>query len=322
MLSPLTNEEAVLSSGIEGTQATIDEVLEHEAGIIRTGAKGEDIREILNYRKALSSAQMFLKDRPISMHLIRELHKILLDGVRGQNKTPGEIRTEQNWIGRSGCSLEDASFVPPNPMQLSGHLENWEKYTAGTDIDVLIQAGIVHAQFELLHPFKDGNGRLGRMLIPLFLFQKGALSLPMFYLSAYLEARRDKYYLSLQNISSSGDWDGWLEFFLKAVAVQAEENSFRVGKILSLYDRMKNDIQESTHSRYTIQILDFLFSRPVFKSTDFVNSIGVTKPTAISLIRRLEEDGILKEIETGRGRRASIHCFPELLNIAEGKKLF
>ena len=192
MLSPLTNEEAVLSSGIEGTQATIDEVLEHEAGIIRTGAKGEDIREILNYRKALSSAQMFLKDRPISMHLIRELHKILLDGVRGQNKTPGEIRTEQNWIGRSGCSLEDASFVPPNPMQLSGHLENWGKYTAGTDIDVLIQAGIVHAQFELLHPFKDGNGRLGRMLIPLFLFQKGALSLPMFYLSAYLEARDRK----------------------------------------------------------------------------------------------------------------------------------
>lgn len=322
MLSPLTNEEAVLSSRIEGTQATIDEVLEHEAGITRTGEKGEDIREILNYRKALLSAQEFLKENPLSMHLVRELHKILLDSVRGQNKDPGKIRIEQNWIGRPGCSLEDASFVPPNPMQLPVHLENWEKYTAGTDIDVLIQAGVVHAQFELLHPFKDGNGRLGRILIPLFLFQKRALSQPMFYLSAYLEAHRDEYYFNLQNISRSGDWDGWLEFFLKAIAEQAKENSSRVGKILSLYDRMKGEVQQSTRSQHVIQILDFMFSRPVFKSTDFVLFIDVAKPTAMSLIRQLKNTGILKEIEAGRGRKAGIYCFPELLNIAEGKKVF
>ena len=144
------------------------------------------------------------------------MHKILLSGVRGHNKNPGEVRKEQNWIGTLGCSIEEATFVPPNPMQLSNYLENWERYASGNDIDVLIQTGILHAQFELLHPFKDGNGRLGRIIIPLFLFQKQTLSRPMFYLSAYLEANRDEYYAKLQNISKFNDWNGWLEFFLKA----------------------------------------------------------------------------------------------------------
>ena len=172
MLSPLTNEEAVLSSKIEGTQATIDEVLEQEAGLIKEGKKYNDIQEIINYREALRSAHHYLGERPITLSLVRELHKVLLNTVRGQDKTPGEFRKDQNWIGNYGYPIEQAAFVPPNPLQLQDHLEAWQTYMESTDIDLLLQTAVVHAQFELLHPFKDGNGRIGRILIPLFLFSK------------------------------------------------------------------------------------------------------------------------------------------------------
>lgn len=322
MLSPLTHEEAVLSSRIEGTQATVDEVMEQEAGMIKEGRKYNDIQEIINYRKALLSAQKSLENQPVTLHLIKALHEILLDSVRGQNKDPGEFRKEINWIGPPGCPLEHATFIPPNYMQLPFHLENWETYLAGEDIDVLLQAGIVHAQFELIHPFKDGNGRIGRILIPLFLFQKKALSQPMFYLSSYLESHRDEYYHRLHNISLNNDWDGWLEFFLKASSEQASENSFKVKRIMTLYEDMKSKIHFITHSQYVIQILDALFCRPIFKTTDFTQQTGITKPTSMGYLRQLKDAGILREIASGSGRRAAVLCFPDLLNITEGKKAF
>ena len=322
MLSPLTNEEAVLSSKLEGTQATVDEVLEHEAGMLKEGKKAEDIQEIVNYRKALMSGWRELEERPISLHLMRALHKVLLVGVRGQNKSPGEFRKEQNWIGAPGSTIEEATFVPPNPMQLLNYMEAWEKYASGNDIDVLIQTGILHAQFELLHPFKDGNGRIGRMSIPLFLFQKKALSQPMFYLSAYLEANRNEYYYRLQNISRSGDWNGWLEFFLKATMSQANANSLKVKNIMTLYEDMKLKVQSVTHSQFTLQVLDALFSRPIFSTTDFVSTVHgrMTKQTAMALLKQLKEADVLREIQPGSGRKAAILCFPALLNITEGKK--
>jgi len=172
MLAPLTTQEAVLSSKIEGTQATVDEVLEQEAGLIKEGQKFQDIQEISNYRTALFQAGDYLKDYPIRLSFILELHKTLMSSVRGQDKTPGEFRKDQNWIGKYGCTIETASFVPPNPLQLLDHLQAWEAYLSFDDIDALIQTAVVHAQFELLHPFKDGNGRIGRILIPLFLYQK------------------------------------------------------------------------------------------------------------------------------------------------------
>ena len=176
MLSPLTNEEAVLSSKIEGTQATVDEVLEQEAGILKEGEKAKDIQEIINYREALRSAHLYLHDRPITLSFVCQLHKVLLNSVRGQDKTPGEFRKDQNWIGLHGCPIEQASFVPPNPLQLPDHLEAWQQYLATNDIDLLLQTAVIHAQFELLHPFKDGNGRIGRILIPpLSLSEKEAL---------------------------------------------------------------------------------------------------------------------------------------------------
>lgn len=320
MLSPLTNEEAVLSSKIEGTQATVDEVLEQEAGIHKEGEKAKDIQEIINYREALRSAHHYLDERPITLAFVRQLHKILLNSVRGQDKTPGEFRKDQNWIGKYGCTIEEASFIPPNPLQLEDHLEAWQSYISTDDIDFLLQTAVVHAQFELLHPFKDGNGRIGRILIPLFLYQKKKLSQPMFYLSSYLEANREEYYVRLQNISREGDWNGWIAF-LKAIIEQAKNNNAKVKSIMGLYDSMKIRIHEITHSQYTVHLLDAIFDRPIFETTDFVSRSQINKKTAMALLKQLREAGVLLVLREGSGRRASVLCFPALLNITEGRKI-
>jgi len=321
MLSPLSNEEAVLSSKIEGTQATVDEVLEHEAGLLKDGEKLKDIQEILNYRAALFAASDYLKERPITLSFLREIHKILLNSVRGKDKTPGEFRKEQNWIGKAGCNIEEASFVPPNPLQLPDYLERLQKYIAGDDIDILLQVAVVHAQFELLHPFNDGNGRIGRLLIPLFLYQKKKLSQPMFYLSAYLEKNREEYYQRLRNISQKNDWNGWIGFFLQAIMSQASVNAKKVRAIMNLYEAMKTQILDITHSQYSLQVLDAMFNRPIFKTTDFIKETGIHKPTAMGLLRQLKHAEILNTLQEASGRRAAVLCFPQLINIAEGKEI-
>ncbi len=325
MLSPLTTQEAVLSSKIEGTQATVDEVLEQEAGIIKEGEKYKDIQEISNYRLALYRASDYLKEYPIRLGFIRELHKILLDSVRGQDKTPGMFRVDQNWIGKAGCTIDEASFVPPDPLQLNNYLQAWEKYIDFDDNDFLLQTAVVHAQFELIHPFKDGNGRIGRIMIPLFLYQKGALSQPMFYLSEYLENNREEYYQRLKDISEQGDWNGWIAFFLKAIAVQAKQNSERVRMIMTLYNEMKISIQNITRSQYSVHLLDAIFSKPIFKASDFVKQFsqahGIHEKTTPGLLRQLKDAGILAELRPGSGRRAAVLCFPRLINLAEGKEV-
>lgn len=320
MLSPLTVEEATLSSRLEGTQATVDDVYEHEAGLAHP-EREQDIKEVVNYRHALRLGQEQLRVYPITLPFVREIHKILLDSVRGATKEPGKFRLDQNWIGPDKCKIEDASFVPPEPNQLNDHLEDWNRYISGEDIDVLIQTAVMHAQFELLHPFKDGNGRIGRLLIPLFLFQKKALSQPMFYLSSYLESNRDEYYHSLMGISREGNWNGWIAFFLKAIATQAIRNIENVNKIRSLYETMKARIQECTHSQFTIKLLDQIFKRPIFRTTDFVRETKIQRATAINLLRILRDATILKELEPGAGSRPAVMCFPDLLNAAEGKKI-
>lgn len=323
MLSPLTTQEAVLSSKIEGTQATVDEVLEQEAGMLKEGEKFQDIQEITNYRKALYSAREYLKDYPIRLSFVRELHRILMSSVRGQDKTPGEFRLDQNWIGKHNCTMEQATFVPPNPLQLPDHLQAWESYMDGADMDSLLQTAVVHAQFELLHPFKDGNGRIGRILIPLFLYQKRALSQPMFYLSEYLENHREDYYERLKAISVDGDWNGWIAFFLQAIVTQAGQNSARVTAIQALYEEMKLAIQEATHSQYTVHVLDAIFSKPIFRSSDLTAQLnkefGVHEKTTPGLLRQMRDAGILRELEAGSGRRPATLCFPRLVNLAEGR---
>lgn len=325
MLSPLTTQEAVLSSKIEGTQATVDEVLEQEAGLLKEGEKYQDIQEISNYRKALYSAREYLKDYPIRLGFVRELHRILMNSVRGQDKTPGEFRKEQNWIGKHGCTIEQASFVPPNPVQLPDHLQAWESYLGSDDVDFLLQTAVVHAQFELLHPFKDGNGRIGRILIPLFLYQKRALSQPMFYLSEYLESHRDEYYQRLKAISVEGDWNGWIAFFLQAIVTQAAQNSTRVSAIQALYEEMKLAIQAATHSQYTVHVLDAIFNKPIFRSSDLAQQLlqefGIHEKTTPGLLRQMKDAGILRELQPGSGRRPATLCFPRLINLAEGHEV-
>ena len=323
MLSPLTNQEAVLSSKIEGTQATMEEVLEHEAGEAFDEHKNADIQEILNYRHALMVAQGYLQEgRSITLNLLLQLHQILLDSVRGQSKEPGSFRKEQNWIGFAGCSMEQASFVPPSPLRLADHLDAWQHYVSGDDFDVLAQAAIMHAQFELLHPFKDGNGRIGRLLIPLFLYAKGRLPSPMFYLSGYLESHRDEYYARLGRISAEGDWDGWIAFFLDAFIEQAGSNVKRVRQIMALYESTKKQVLELTHSQHTSRLVDTLFDRPIFRVSDFCERSGINRQTLHYLLRALlQPAGPLTILREGAGSRPSIYAFPALLNICEGKEV-
>src|SRR3546814_350268 len=224
LLSPLTAQEAVLSSRIEGTQATLGEVLEFEAQgefFDESTPKKADIREVLNYRAALREGSRLLEELPLSQRLIKRAHEVLMEGVRGRGKSPGEYRRIPNWIGPEGCTIERARFVPCAADRLPQAMDVWERYLHDPAPDLLVQLAIAHAEFEAIHPFLDGNGRLGRLLVPLFLRSKGLLSRSNFYLSDYLESHRDEYYDGLLVVSRAGDWTGWCVFFLTAVIAQA-----------------------------------------------------------------------------------------------------
>lgn len=318
LLSPLTNKEAVLSSKIEGTQATLVEVLEHEAGQDYEESKQNDIKEIINYRNALLLASDELTERPLRLSLVLQLHKILMDSVRGQNKDPGEFRKEQNWIGNLGSSIEEATYIPPSPLKLMDHLHDWENYLSIDDIDPLIQTAIVHAQFELIHPFKDGNGRIGRLLIPLFLYHKSRLSSPNFYLSGYLDSNKDEYYARLKALSSDNrEWTSWVEFFLVGIISQATDNISKVSEINDLYDEMKQFVVDKTHSQFSPYIVDAIFNKPIFTSTDFIKYTGMAKQTAYKCLSQLEGDDALKKIRKGTGQRPSVFYFRRLIDIIE-----
>ncbi|RME21153.1 MAG: Fic family protein [Deltaproteobacteria bacterium] len=325
LLSPLVTQEAVLSSRIEGTQATMGEVLEFEAEVAApdlSDARREDIHEVLNYRRAMRVAEEMLEKLPLSLRVVRGVHQVLLDGVRGQGKAPGELRRIPNWIGAPGSTIEEASFVPIAANDLPGALGRWERFIHEDYADRLVQLALLHAEFEALHPFLDGNGRLGRMLIPLFLWQRGLIRQPMFYMSAYLEANRDAYYERLLAVSRDGDWTGWCAFFLAGVQQQARDNQEKAQAILQLYEGLKPQVVEWTHSQYAVGALDWLFSRPIFKSTDFVRDSQIPNPTARRLLTVFKNNGLVKEISPGRGRRAAVLTFPRLLNIAEGQEVF
>lgn len=325
LLSPLTTQEAVLSSKIEGTQATMGEVLEFEAEGGRknlSDEKREDINEVLNYRKAMRHAEKELQALPFCSRVLKEVHKVLLDGVRGQGKSPGAYRRIPNWIGPQGCSIEEARFVPISAGDLEEGMGRWDAYANGDAPDRLIQLAILHAEFEALHPFLDGNGRLGRICIPLFMHQAGLIQRPMFYMSAYLEANRDEYYDRLLAVSREGDWSGWCAFFLKAARMQAEQNLQKAKAVLELYDRMKLRIAEISHSQFSIHALDWIFEQPIFNSSDFVRASGIPKPTAARILRVLKDEDVLQVWEEARGSKPAVYGYGELLNVAEGRNVF
>ncbi len=325
LLSPLTTQEAVLSSRIEGTQATMGEVLEYEAGAEPASlpaAKREDIEEVLNYRRAMRQAVERLTELPICSRLIRELHSTLLAGVRGHDKARGRFRTIQNYIGLSGRPVAEARFVPIGPGQLEDGIAAWEKYLHREEPDRLVQLAVAHAEFESLHPFLDGNGRIGRILIPLFLYQQRLLREPMFYLSEFLETNRQEYYDRLLAVSRDDDWTGWCEFFLRAILHQAQANESRAQAMLQLYERKKGWIVGHTHSQHAIAALDFMFQTPIFNSTVFVSSSGIPEASARRLLGMLKETDLLRTVRAASGRLAAVYAFVELLNIAEGRDVF
>jgi Fic family protein len=326
LLSPLTTQEAVLSSKIEGTVITIGEVLEIEAGGIGepiSQPKRDDAEEVLNYRRAMKACLAEMRDRPLSQQILRAAHALLMRGVRGRDKSPGQYRKEQNWIGARGCAIEEASFVPISPEHLQSGMDEWERYLNGTrELDTLVQLAILHVEFEALHPFKDGNGRLGRMLIPLFLYQRKLLHSPDLYMSGYLEARREEYQERLREVSGKGDWTGWILFFLQGISQQAKSNEKKTREVLALYDRVKKQVVEITHSQYSIAAVDFIFQTPIFTSTTFIEHSLIPKPTAGRILSLLREADLLTPLAEGRGRRPSIYAFRALLNIAEGDDVF
>lgn len=318
LLAPLTTQEAVLSSRIEGTVATLSEVLELGGMIEERTELQKDIREILNYRRAMGVAIDSLRDRPLSLHLIRELHAILLDSVRGRHKNPGSFREGQNFVGPPGAGIERASYVPPDALTMRDRLDNLEAYLRRDDEDPLVQTAIVHAQFELIHPFADGNGRIGRLLIPLQLHARGFLATPMFYVSAYLEAHRDAYYDALAGLSARAAWDDWIEFFLVAVIEQAQENQTKASQILSLHELSKRKLRE-LHSEYAAPALDSIFEQPIFTSSEFLNRLGIPRQTALRLLDRLEKIGIIETLRPASGRRPALLGCMKLIDIAQGR---
>jgi Fic family protein len=325
LLSPMTTQEAVLSSRIEGTQATMGEVLEYEAEGDSEGISKErkaDINEIVNYRQAMVHAIQLLEELPLCQRVIKEAHRVLLEGVRGSDKSPGEYRKNPNWIGPPGCPIEEARFIPISADRLLDGMTAWEEYIHSDTLDRLVQLAIIHAEFEALHPFVDGNGRLGRMCVPLFMFKTGIVNTPMFYISAFFESNRDEYYERLLGISRDDDWTGWCAFFLRAIIEQARENQAKTMEMLGLYETRKTQVAELTHSQYAIRALDYIFSRPIFRSSDFAGGSGIPTPTAKRILSVLRDNGILMTLRKARGRRPAFYVFRELMNIAEGKKVF
>ena len=317
LLAPLTTQEAVLSSRIEGTQATMGEVLEFEAGQQDVSAeRRDDIQEILNYRAGMREAEKMLDEYPLSVPVIKAAHKVLLSGARGANRAPGEYRRSPVWIGPHGSTQENAKFVPISAEKLPDAMSEWERYLHSDTPDRLVQLAILHAEFEALHPFLDGNGRLGRMIIPLFLWQAGIIRRPMFYISGYLESHRDAYYEKLLGVSRDDDWTGWCRFFLEAVQTQAEDNTAKAEGIQRLYGEMKPRMGEITRSRYALNALDWIFQRPIFSSSHFYSASGIPAPTARRILKKLRHTETLKVVSEETGRRPALLMFPDVLEVA------
>ena len=323
LLSPLTAQEAALSSKIEGIRATLGEILRFEAGQkVGSPQRRNDIEEILNCRMAMRDAVTLLQDAPLSTRVVLEAHRALLDGVRGRNKMPGELRRIPDWIGRPGSTIENATYVPVGADRLSRGMSKWERYMREDAPDRLVQLAVLHAEFEVLHPFLDGNGRIGRMLIPLFLWKRGFIRQPVFCISAYLEARRECYFAGLLSVSRDDDWTGWCRFFLEAVQAQAEEDARKVREILDLYEDTKRRVAAMTRSPHVAHALDAIFRQPVLGSTGFAKTAGIPGRTARRILDVLHEGEVLELLDAGGGRRQRFFLFRPLLHLIEGVDSF
>lgn len=311
-------KEAVLSSQIEGTQSSLQDVLAAEARIFNR-ERPSDVREVLNYIEAMHYGLGRLRDLPVSVRLIREIHEHLMRGVRGGRLTPGELRASQNWIGPAGCSLNEASFVPPPPEQLPELLSNLERFLHQDDgLPALIKIGLAHAQFETIHPFLDGNGRIGRLLITFLLCSQGILHKPVLYLSYYFKRHRQTYYDRLQAVRDQGDWEGWLEFFLQGVIEVSAQATTTARRILQMREEHRNAIAENMGyaAGNGHRVLETLFERPIVSVKDVVEITGTSYAAANQLVKRLDKLGLLEEI-TGQVRNRRFRYAPYIQLFAD-----
>jgi cell filamentation protein, protein adenylyltransferase len=303
-------QEAVLSSQIEGTQASLADLLEFEADE-RTGTVG-DVAEVVNHVRAMNHGLRRLADLPLSLRLVREIHAELMRGVRGREREPGEFRRSQNWIGAAFTSLADAAFVPPPPHEMMQALGRLELFMHERDHTPLVRAALVHAQFETIHPFLDGNGRIGRLLVTFLLCEQGVLTRPLLYLSHYLKRHRSEYYDRLQAVRDDGDWEGWLLFFLRGVRDVADQASSTAAAILALRERHRAVLaRHGKASGSLLRALDLLFDQPIVTIPALGRRLDITFAGATGVAQRLVDAGVLIET-TGRRRNRRFRYEPYL----------
>jgi Fic family protein len=305
-------KEAVLSSQIEGTEASLLDVLKFEAEALEPDAP-KDVGEVVNYVAAINYGLARLQELPLSLRLIREIHAQLLSGVRGEDRSPGEFRTSQNWIGPRGCSLATARYVPPPPHEMQQALGNLERFLyESVPMPLLLKVGMVHAQFETIHPFLDGNGRVGRLLITFLLCQNGALNKPLLYLSYYFRQNRTEYYDRLQAVRDRGDWEGWLKFFLRGVRDVSREATATGRRVVGLREEHRALVARGMGrgAATALAFLERLYARPIVSASWVAESTGISVARAHAIVKDFCGLGILEEI-TGhrRNRRFAYNAY-------------
>ncbi len=313
LISPFIRREAVMSSRIENTQSGLKQLFLFEADQTET-PRIPDVQEVRNYVNAMEYGIKRLKDLPMSVRLVCEIHEILMEGVRGENATPGLMRTKQNWIGKPNCTLMDATYVPPPVPEMRDCFSELEKYIhSNTKEPALIQCALIHYQFEAIHPFVDGNGRIGRLLITFMLIERGVLSQPLLYLSDYFEQHRNTYYELLLNVSQKGDWKSWLKFFLDGVCEQSEDALSTVQKLLTLKDEYTEIAREPKVSKTVAQLVEVLFGKPIVSISELMRRWDTSFPTVKRGVDYLVDRGKLTEV-TGK-QRNRLYAANEILDV-------
>lgn len=317
LLAPLRNQEAIISSRIEGTISTLDEILQYEADFAEHETPSEvrsDIIETVLYQRALKNAQRAMKEGyPLSKSLIKTLHQQLLSRGRGATKSPGQFKNEQNYL--ADRNKKTVLFVPISPEKLEQGLDNLFDYINHNTTPILPKTAITHLEFEALHPFQDGNGRIGRMLITLMLWQAGAISEPHFYISGYFEEHKEEYLALMRQVSENDDWVAWCEFFLQAIANQAHHNLTIAQNISDLYEKMKPIFSETLSSKWAMTVLDFVFTYPVFRGNQLSEKTEIAPATANRFVRTLHDKGILMLKEESAGRKSALYSFEPMMNL-------
>ncbi len=318
LLAPLRNQEAVISSRMEGTISTMDEILKFEADSENDSEEAKKVRsevfETILYQRALVNAQRGMMDGyPLSQHLVKTMHQQLLSFGRGAKKSPGQYELEQNYLADK--INQKILFIPISPEKLNDGLELLFGYIEESSHPILVKTALMHLEFEALHPFQDGNGRIGRMLITLLLWSSGTISAPHFYISGYLEENKELYIDMMRNVSKNNDWESWCVFFLNAVEQQAIRNLQIAENIRNLYEKMKQVFSDALSSKWSVNALDYIFTNPIFRNNKFTSRSGIPAPTAARFTRVLLERDLVQTIEESSGRRPALYAFEPLLKL-------